>query len=211
MNVCMLMTNFYPRLGGGEEQLRKLSSALIKRGLKVNVLTRKYSKDSQFDSVDDIDIYRMPILKESSRIISSISYILFSLLWLIKNYKKFDILHCHQAYSPAIIGALMKLVLKKRVIVKITASNEYGEVEEIKRLPFFKIRKIFLKKIDKFVAINTRIRKELESIGILPERILYIPNGVSIWNHTTLDDDIKYKNRTLLKLPYKKIVIFTYK
>ena len=51
-------------------------------------------------------------------------------------------------------GVIAGSLLKIPVIVKITASNDYGEVKELHRLPFFKFRRWLLKKVKVFLAVN---------------------------------------------------------
>lgn len=209
VRICMLMANFWPLAGGGQQQLYRLSVSLIEKGARVIVLMRSHNSKAHYSKIEDIEIYATPVISDNLRIIPSFCYILFSLIWLIKNRKNYDIIHCHQAYSPATIGILAKFLLRKKVVVKITASNEYGEVQEMKRLPFFKIRRKFLDEVDKFILINSQVKKELLSIGMLEEKMVYIPNGIEIRSECAFDEISKNTARSRQQLPYRKIVIFS--
>lgn len=209
VRICMLMANFWPPAGGGQQQLYRLSISLIKKGARVIVLMRSHNTKAHYSRIENVEIYAMPVIFDNLRIIPSFCYILFSLIWLIRNRKNYDIIHCHQAYSPATIGILAKFLLKKKVVVKITASNEYGEVQEMKRLPFFKIRKKFLEEVDKFILISPQVKKELLGIGMLEEKMVYIPNGIELRSECSFDAISKNTARKRLQLPYRQIVIFS--
>jgi len=204
----MVIAKFNPFSGGLQKQVFELSRNLVKRGINVFIITRKFPHDNSCEDLEGIKIIRFPIFGRM-RLIQSMCFIIFSLLWLIKNSKNYELIHCHQAYSPATIGALAKIILKKKVIVKITASNEFGEVGEIKKLPLFNIRKWLLRKIDIYAVVNTHIIKEWECLGIGTNNLIYIPNGVSIYEETAFNNNLKDSYKKSLKLPYKKIVIFT--
>jgi len=80
--------------------------------------------------------------------------------------------------SPATIGVLSKILWKKKVLVKITTSGEeYGNISQIKKLPFQSIRKALLRQVDVFVAVNDEVEKELRGFG-LNNPMVKIPNGV---------------------------------
>jgi glycosyltransferase involved in cell wall biosynthesis len=76
------------------------------------------------------------------------------------------------------VGVLAGLILKKPVFVKITSSHEFGEVQELRRLPFFRLRKQLMKRVRSFFVVNPWITKELGTLGIKPEKTQWLPNGV---------------------------------
>lgn len=208
LKIGMLISTYFPIGGGAQRQLQRMSKYFLKEDISLFILTRRYPNFKRHEIIDGVHIYRMPTLN-FSRFLSSISYTASSLLWLFRNRCHFNILHCHQLYSPATIGVLAKKILRKKVIVKVTASDEYGETREIYRLPFTNFRIRLLRQVDKFIVVNKQLIKELVSLGIPSERIIYIPNGVDVPQDSSYEDDTRYRYRERLNLNDDKIVIYT--
>jgi hypothetical protein len=54
----MLISNFYPVLGGAEQQALRLSCSLASRGVSVSVLTRTRQGEKSFETIDKVSVYR---------------------------------------------------------------------------------------------------------------------------------------------------------
>lgn len=209
IKVAMLTATYYPVWGGLQKQLSQIGKYLSKNNVEYFILTRRLPRTKKYEDIEGVPVYRI-FITNYFKFLDSLCYTLFSLFWLIKNRSKFNILHCYQIYSPTTIGILTKLFLKKKkVIVKVTSSNEYGETSEIKRLPFSKVRIKLLKYVDKFLIVNQQIKNELSTLEIPLSRIEYLPNGVEIPEGNSFEDDIRQSRRSLLNLDFKKIGIFT--
>jgi glycosyltransferase involved in cell wall biosynthesis len=210
IGVCMIVAKYPPHLGGLERQAHLLSKTLTQKGIEVFVLTRNYTNLKKDELVDGVNIHRVSLLGTSTWL-ASLSYIIGSLYWLLKNRKKYNIIHCHQSYSPMSIGIIAKLFLNKPVIVKLTSSMILSEFSELRRLPLYKIRKFFLKKVDKFIALIPTIKEEAKRNDIPNERVLIIPNGVNIKQKSSyyLNNKLSARGAIGLKKNDEKIVIFT--
>ena len=203
----MIVARFHPSLGGTERQAMLLSSTLVDRGIRVYVLTRNHDQLSSVEELKGSEVHRFPLFGKS-RAMHSISYILGTLLWLMIHRKAYQIIHCHQAYSPMTIGVIAKYLLNKKVITKITASNEYGEIREIQNLPFTRIRKWLLQSVDRFAVVNNRICEELEAFHIKKERVKHIPNGVIVPVKQAYMNTAQKQMRERLRLPQGRIAVF---
>lgn len=208
MNICMIIANFYPILGGAEIQAFRLSQKLVKKGLSVDIVTRHQRGLKFSETIEGIRIHRMPCF--GGLILSSLTYTLFGLLWILYHRKKVDILHCHQALSPTTIGVLAKQLINKRVLVKLTATDLYGDVYQISILPFKDLRKRLLGKVDYFIIMNEIMQRQLELIGIRDLKTKTIFNGVDIGFFHPVNTERKNLLRKKLMLPEdSKLVIFT--
>jgi glycosyltransferase involved in cell wall biosynthesis len=208
LNVCMIISNFYPVLGGAEIQAFRLSQKLIKKGLSVDVVTRHQRGLKFSETIEGVRIHRIPCF--GGLILNSLTYTLFGLLWILYHRKKVDILHCHQALSPTTIGVLAKQLIKKRVLVKLTATDLYGDVYQISILPCKNLRKRLLGKVDYFIIMNQIMQRQLELIGIRDLQTKTIFNGVDIGFFHPVNTERKNLLRKELMLPEdSKIVIFT--
>lgn len=209
LKVCMLIATYYPVWGGAQKQLKQICTYLDKLKVSNFVLTRRVKNAKKEERIEGLFVRRI-FVTNAFKVIDSISFVVFSLLWLLKNSSRFNIIHCYQIYSPTTIGVLAKIFLpNKKVIVKVTSSNEYGEVNEIKKLPFIKFRLWLLGHVDKFVVVNNKSKEELLSLGIPQAKIEYLPNGVFVSEEGIFNKEEKIRKRKLLKLDYEKIVIFT--
>lgn len=177
--VAMVISNFYPEVGGAEKQALLLSHNLAARGISVFVITRNYLKSPARELVGGLTVVRSPAFR-SMRILSSALFIFHALTFILRNREKIDVIHCHQSFSPMTIGGFSNFLFNIPYIVKITASNEYGEANELERLPFLFLRKRFLCHASRFLVVNRQIIKELARFGVPPEKCVWVPNGVKM-------------------------------
>ena len=209
LRAGMVISTYFPVWGGAQRQLYQIGKYLLEQKVELFILTRHLPGTKSYEKIGGIDVYRV-FVTNRFRILDSLLYTFLSLLWLVKNRRRFDILHCYQIYSPTSIAVLAKKLLRKiKVVVKVTASNEYGETKEIIRLPFTNLRIKLLNNVDKFLVVNRHMEKELTVLGIPSSRIEYIPNGVEIPEESSFQPEVKSRFRKLLGLNFKKIAIFT--
>jgi len=207
--VCMISAGFFPRVGGVEQQLRGLSASLVRRGLKVHILTRDVGGGRLDDCVDGIPVHRVRMI-HPSRTLASLSFLAGGLKWLSRRRGSFDILHCHQAYSPLTLAILARRCAgNPRVVVKLTTSGAFSEMDAITReLPFPRLRKRLVSQVDAFIAISSEIAAEIESAGIPPARIARIPNGVALPAASEVSSESRSRARAALGLPFRRVAVF---
>jgi len=199
LGVAMIIASFHPLIGGAERQAQQLAARLIKKGLSVCILTRRYKGLKRYEAIDGIPVYR--VLTIGQGILASFSYTFFSLLWLFRNGDKCQIIHCHQALSPATIGVIAKLMRRKKVMVKIACSGEYGDVAQIRSLPLPGLRRKLLGQVDYFVAVNDEIEQELRDFGLVTAPVEVFPNGVDIDRFCPANEPERHVLRDRLSLP----------
>lgn len=210
LRIVMLGTKFYAQsdMGGGlERSARRLFAALLRAGHQVSVLTRNYDRLPARDVIDGVTVYRLPVVGPG-RLGASVSYLVQALWWLVRQRRTYDVIHCHQAYAPALIGTLAKRLVGKPVIVKVATADEFSERRELEHLPGFRIRRRLLRRVDRFVMVNERACREFLTLGIAPERLLHIPNGVTLPAQAASDPGIRETARRRLELPWRQIALF---
>ncbi|MBN1586234.1 MAG: glycosyltransferase family 4 protein [Candidatus Omnitrophica bacterium] len=208
IRVCMLAAGFYPNLGGLERQAHKLGRELVQRGHSVCVLTRQNRGLPAEQTIDGIRVHRLRQWGKG-RWLESVSYLAGALVWIIRNRRQIDILHAHQSYSPTTVAAVAGLLTGKRTLSKISATQELGERRELQRLPFGRMRRYLMTRIDRVVGVNPSVFEEFEDWGVRKERFQYIPNGVEIPEHSAYDRDAKAAARSCLNLEGDLFVIYT--
>jgi glycosyltransferase involved in cell wall biosynthesis len=108
-------------------------------------------------------------------------FTLRALIRLLRGRRRYDVIHAHQLYSPTLIGAVVKSLTGTPLVVRVTAAGEgVGEVDELARLPFARLRRWALGKIDVVVAQTEFAREELIGAGIAPERVRIVPSVVEL-------------------------------
>lgn len=178
----MVIAQFYPIVGGAERQAQKLAKKLIQRGFDVSVVTGRYPGLKKSEIIDGIPVFRTRIfgIKRGNRIKFGGYILLFSMFWyLIKNRKKYDIIHIHQGLHPAFIGVLASRLLGKKSLIKIGNSGERFDFKLLSQKPIFgPMMAKYILNADKIIAISSQIEQELLNFGFRLEQIIKIPNGV---------------------------------
>ena len=208
--VCMLATKFYATsdMGGGlERSARRLFQELLARGWRVVVLTRNYDGLQAREVIDGVEVIRLPLWGRS-RVMASLSYLLQALGWLWAHRRDYQLIHCHQSYAPATIGGLARWLWGAPVVVKISTADEFSERRMLERLPFFRMRRFLLRRVDRFVTVNRHAHAEFAQLGIAPDRIAHIPNGVAIPSAAAYEPSARAAARKRLGLVWGRIVLY---
>ena len=173
--ILMVIPNYYPIVGGAENQLRKLTK-ILNHELEIVILTQKYHGLKKNDKVDGVSIIRksfLPFFGPLNEFFNS----LMMFLYIYKNSSRFDVLHFHQGtFINAIISILNKKITKIKSICKIANSGEKFDLNSYRFFFNKSIKQSFIKSIDNFIAINNEINDQLLDLGA--SNIVNIPNGV---------------------------------
>ncbi len=190
----MFIERFYPVKGGAELQAQSLAKELIKKGVDVTVLTKRFNHSKKGEIVDGIKIKRINAPKKGK--IGTILFILKS-LFFIKTHR-FDILHMHGVNLFS--GILAKIAKPKPSIVKTTTA---GDVRAIKKFGGFWLNT--LKNIDYFICTSMEQEKEVKK-EIKGIKTILLSNGVDT---DKFKPGNKKKLRKKLKIPNKIVFAFS--
>lgn len=177
LRVLIVLEYYYPNIGGVETLFKSLVEALVKRGVKVTILTNKFRKGLPFkETVDGVTIYRVPFVNR---------YI-FTLLgcfpawWLSL---KHDVIHT-TSYNAGIPAYVAGLFSRRKVL--ITFHEAWGDLWYT--LPFmskfmqwghYTFERILLNlNFHKFIAVSGNTQKCLIAEGIDASRVVKIYNGM---------------------------------
>ncbi|MBF0216702.1 MAG: glycosyltransferase family 4 protein [Candidatus Omnitrophica bacterium] len=209
IRVCLIMSTYLPVWGGVQRQLARLAGYFPRDRFELVLLTRSVPGAASCEFSDNMKIIRL-FVTNRIKALDPLLFTAFSLWWLICNRSKFDVLHCFQIYSPAMIGVIARKILRdKKVLVKVTASCEFGEAREIKRLPLSGLRIRLLKEVDLFAVMSGKMADEIAELGIDRSKIKYIPNGVICPGESAFDAVVKEKRRAILGIKGDVVGIFT--
>jgi len=191
MRVLMVISQFYPLVGGAEKQAQLLAKKLIEKGVTLHLTTGGWKLGTpRKEIIDGIKVFRNFCVwgmfgmskHRTLRGLGGLIYVITLGAHLFINRREYDLIHVHQFLYPAFISVLIgKKLLKKPVLVKSASSGVTSDIELLKRLPFGYFQLVFLlKELNYLVAISKATGKDFKEIGYSDSGISYIPNGVEV-------------------------------
>ena len=184
----MVISQFYPIIGGAEKQAQLLGQKLIEKGIQVQLVTGSWKPGiPRREIINGIQIFRnfsfwgMFGIK-GLRPLMALTYMTTLGIYLLAHGREYDIIHVHQALHPAFVSVLVaKHFLGKPVIVKTASSGMTSDIKQLKQVPLgsFQLRYL-LRKMECLVAVSKVGGKEFKDIGFPESQIEHIPNGVAL-------------------------------
>ena len=176
--VLMIVSKFFPAVGGTENQALLLCESLIKKGLDVSVLTRHVPGLPEQESVGSVPVHRSIRVINKGKLFG-VSYFLSCLCFLVVHRRKFDIIHCHILSGfHSLAAVLMKCVCGKKVIIKVSSTGFLSNFIELKNSLFGSCMIRFLRHADRLVTLCSQAFAEAAAQGFADTKIAVIPNGV---------------------------------
>ena len=207
----MVIPSFHPLIGGAETQVRGLSVALLERGWRVSVLTRRDvgAREgpplSRFEEVDGIPVVRVRSAGPGK--IASLRYLVGG-LWTLGRMGRGGIYHAHDFGTPGLMAALARLLMGGRSLVKLrTGASVYRS-----RFGTGLKGRLFrglLGLHDRVVVVNHEVEEFLHSMGLPPSRVVRIPNAIDGKAFQRASHRSRLEARSRLGLPEdRRIVLY---
>jgi glycosyltransferase involved in cell wall biosynthesis len=172
----MVIGLFHPVVGGAEMFCQRLAKRFIARGISVTVLTQYRDGLPEYEVLDGIPVYR----KMKGWHPFGLIYMFSVLSFLIKNRGRFDIIQCFGLFLFIPSAVLMKYLYKKKVVVRLMCSGDFGDFAGIKQLTFKRLIVVAAKRCDRIIYLSRDIKYELLEHHFPPEKLVCIPNGVDV-------------------------------
>lgn len=189
IRVLMIVRQYYPWVGGTEQQARKLAKALSMLGVKVQISTGWWFRNTpSFEYIDDIPVRRNFTAWGSFGIkglrkFSGYLYMITLAIHLWRSKKSYDLIHIHGLNYHSFVGILMAKWLNKKSLVKVACSGKGSDILKMKRNNLIPgTREMFptTRSCNCVIALNQSIADEFVEEGFLPDKIVCLPNGVAI-------------------------------
>jgi glycosyltransferase involved in cell wall biosynthesis len=188
MKVLMVISQYYPIIGGAEKQAQILAGKLIEKGVDVSIVTGWWNFGTpQKEIITGIRVFRNFSCWgmwgiNGIRTLGRLTYMASLAMYLLTRKKEYDILHVHQVLYPAFVSALIgKGILKKPVLAKMGCSGLTSDIRNLKRFPLGCLQlKYLIKTMDCVVTVNHEGVEEFRVLGYPLSKIQYIPNGVAL-------------------------------
>ena len=191
--ICMISPLVTHSTGGVQRQLLLQSRELGRRGYRVYLLQRRDRRLGEDEALarkwSHVTFLETPNIMEGwpgplGTRARGAAFVFFGVLRIVMNRRNLAILHGHQLYSPAMVGALGKLLTGRPLVMKVTASGELGEMGELGRLPFSRLRRWAFRKIDRLITLTTAMSREMTDFGFAHRVLRELPNSVAIPDET---------------------------
>lgn len=198
--VYWLTEAFFPPLVGGQELIAAhLAQGLHARGFPVRVITRQTLPASPArENIDGVEVHRINppgMLKgKGFAAILPVLGFLTRLSWiLIRDARRYDLLLISGAKIMPLIAVPLCILLRKRCVIRAESYFELHETistESMRTMGSLPGRMLFglleharnfvLRRADAVIAISAQINAELRKRGVAADRIVCLPNGVSL-------------------------------
>lgn len=171
MHIVFIIRRFYPLLLGGTEiRMKQIAEALMSRGHRFTVLTRRLDPDlPEHDLVSGIEIYRFSPIK--------IFFRLAVKKWLAQRHESIDLIHTFRFDKVGILGAWCRRKYGIPHIADIITNEAKKMIQSKKRSKHHEFRKIVAGS-DFIHCLNQNTVKLLSANGVAKEKLWYRPNGV---------------------------------
>ena len=199
--VCMISTYFYPWAGGAEKQAERLSHWLIDHDIPVMMVTRHFDDLPTYEKIQGIEVYRVRPLP--GKVLGALSFVAMGVWVMLKNRKKYSIIHSHQVYSPSTIGWIASKLLRRPMVVNLHLGGPEGDIQRLLRNPTMGNARLNILKRDAsaFVAISREIAQEMREQGIPEDKIHFLVNAVDPNVYAPVDTATRDQMRQQLDLP----------
>ena len=168
--VCMVSASDVAAFGGAERQCKLLAEWLAQHGVSVTMLARRTRRGVSRPRLA-FPILRLPL--------GGLAYAIAGACWLASRGRRFQVLHAHQALSPALAAVLAKrLRPRSRAVVKVACSGEWSDFRLAQARPLYRLRLALLRSVDRFVILNSESAADLQAVGLGGVPFRLIPNGV---------------------------------
>lgn len=177
----MVVAQFWPIVGGAENQARRLAAQLRRDGVEVEVWTGRWSRDARpVEEVDDVLVRRLgPGLALRPVRLRRWLFALALFSALLRRGGGFDVFHVHQVLYPAFVAALAGRLLGKPVLARISSTGSTGDLDQAARGGVGLQRFLTRRLLSRIVAVNRQAERDCLAHGYRPQQVVRIPNGVA--------------------------------
>jgi glycosyltransferase involved in cell wall biosynthesis len=214
-SILILTPFFYPNIGGVETHLSDLVTKLTQLNYRVFVqtyspITTPNTKWKKQEKSKNLDIHRYYWFgKQLFHKIEKYPFFDFlyltpylfirSFLWMIKNHKKIDIIHCH-GFNASLVGVILKFLFHKKLITSTHAIYEISP-----KSTTAKIITLILNQSDVVLALSSGSLNELIKFGVKSSKLHLYKYWIQTKNFYHVD---KFLTRQKFNIENKFTVLF---
>lgn len=185
MKILIVVPTYYPafQFGGPIFQIHHLSKFLIKNKILVTVCTtdkgnEKYANLNVKKNIEGVEVFYF------KRMFSKFYLSVDMLVFLLKNIKKYEVVHIHSIFNfPASISLIISAFFKKKIILSPRGILDKDLIENknkiLKKFWLYLFKNILSKKVNFFHA-TTQLEKKKIKFFFKKSNIKVIANGLDV-------------------------------
>jgi len=177
IGVAIITSLFHPYYGGAEKQLGRLAEALLFRGVKCYILTRRLDDLKPFEFFHNVPVYRVFSTPRSSRLLSALTFTVSACSFFIAHpniTRRVGVLQA-DSDSPGLIAVIVGKLFKKKVVIRMRGARQLAA---IKGSLFIRIIFRIISGLSHAIVVQYNQVDDLRLLGIDDSKIHLIPNGV---------------------------------
>lgn len=204
----MIISSFYPVVGGAQRQTQRESRSLIARGWSVQVLTRRHTPYlntrglSRTDVVDGISLTRL--YSRGSLKIGALLYMLNGLWHLLRRGRR-GLYHARDVGAQGWLAVIARHLLRGRCIVTLYSGRAGYEERLSSGLARWQFRRL-LRLADKVVVVSSEVEEMVRELGVPERRVVQISNSIDTSYFRPAQPEEKVASRKVLQLPPDKVI-----
>lgn len=195
LGVLMVLQRFPPELGGAEQQAARLSAALRRRGVRVEVLTLPHPSRP----LEGLDAFGTPVHCVGAWApprVRTLGFALSAAHQLLKRAAEFDVVHFHLLNSHALLGAPVGHLLRYGVVVKGAGVGTTSDAMRQLQHPLGKhYLPVLMRCVDAFIALNPLAVEEWQLAGARLEQVAVLQNGLDLSHYPLTTPQLRAEAR----------------
>ena len=178
MRIVIIISRYYPYIGGAEVFAQKVAEYLVKKGHEVDIITMVRDKGlSKFENINNVMIHR---IREGKFGFLSFIICLLHLVWYILKMDKsrdYDLIHSVGDGIPSYVGTLIKKLKRKPHLITIQGGNiAPGFKNNLSGKILKRLQKWSFKNADSIHVISRKLYQQVQELNA--HDVVIIPNGV---------------------------------
>ena len=206
MKIIFVVRYFYPFIGGLEKKVLNLASALRKKGVGVEIITSRFSREwTAREVIKGVPVHRLP--SPRIKILGAIIYLISLSAYLIKNRSSFETIHTFQVGYNSAAAVFAGKLLSKKTILTLSSSGYGGDINRHRKTPWGIVFLFLCRLASAIIVLNQKMASELKAAGYSPNSIVSISNGVDINSYRASENKKTLKNK--MGIGDEKVIIYT--
>ncbi len=199
LRIAHVLASFHPLVGGAERQAESLAARQAERGHQVLILTRRRPGLTALDGRGLLAVHRV-----ATGPFAGLGFFASGLAFLLARRGRLDIVHAHQARANAVLAYAAHRLGGPPLVVKL-AGLDVPRGRDLSDT----LRRAVLRRADAVVTLSPLMRDTLLALGVAPDRLHYIPNGVDLTRFPPADEGARGEARRTLGVPAEaSLVLF---